>query len=659
MRLSIDFETRSKCILVGKTGRGLYAYAEDPTTDVFCCAVKRDDEKPAVWIGPSFRHWLKGKDHGLEEITDSEFLHLIEKADEIHAFNAQFERVIYKEVLQKRFGFPELPFEIWRCTAAKAAYFSLPRSLGNACEAIDLSQQKDKAGGKIMMKMTNPNKRTGKWHEDPDDFISLLQYCVQDVEAEYELDQALPEIPKEEIRMYHLDQKINDRGIYVDLEAVNNLIWKVEEKERRLMLQIQELTRGRITSTRQIDATKQWLSEQGVELDNLQRETVKDALAKGEVPFVVEQLLNTRQALAKASVAKLNTMKRWACKDSRIRGTLHFYGANTGRWAGRGIQPQNYPRDSFKEEDILNVLELGVTEVDAKYECTMQAASKCLRGMLCAAPGKQLVCADFSAIEARVLAWLAGEEKALKAFREGLDLYVVTASSIYRRPYEAITKEQRLIGKVAVLALGYQGWLGAFESMAGVYGVKIPEEQATDIIQKWRAANNKIVEFWYGVQEAALQAVKTEKVFSYGRIKYGIRGRFLHCRLPSGRLLSYCDPGTEVIKTKYGVEKEVVTFMGWDAVQNRWCKQYTYGGKLTENIVQAAARDLLRDALFRAETAGFNTVLHVHDEILTEEKASDPGRDFGTLESVMAEVPKWAEGCPIGAEGWEGQRYRK
>lgn len=683
MKLRIDFETRSRCNL---KDHGLYVYAEDPTTDVFCCAVKCDGENRGIWIGPKFKHWLDKIDHGLTLISDTEFHMALNMADEIHAFNAQFERVIHREVLQKRGDFSPIPLEKWRCTAAKAAYYALPRSLKNACAALDLQQQKDTEGGKIMMKMTNPNKRTGKWYEDKHDFLKLLRYCIQDVEAEYDLDQALPaDLPPDELKMYQLDQVINDRGVYADLEAIQNLIWKVGLKEQQLLLQVQSYTSGRITSPRQVEATKNWLIEQGVDLDNLQKETVKNALKSPDMPFAAEQVLSARQSLAKSSVAKLATMTRWACKDARIRGSLQYYGANTGRWAGRGIQPQNYPRDSFKEDDILKVLSLGVKEVDEMYECTMLAASKSLRGMLGAAPGKRLLCSDFASIEARVLAWLAGEHKKVDAFKKGQDVYVLNAANIYRIPPEQITKDQRLIGKVCELALGYQGWLGAFQAMAQVYGVRINidreleyekkkrqidtippdleqsirEEKESEIIKAWRNSNNMIVQFWAGVQEAAIQAVKTGKQYEYGQIKFGMRGRFLHCRLPSGRLLAYCDPGTAVVKTKYNVEKEVVCFMGWDSFTNRWCRQYTYGGKLTENIVQATARDLLRDALFRLESFGFNTVLHVHDEILAEENPLASTKTLERFVRIMADVPTWAEGCPIDAEGWEGTRYKK
>jgi DNA polymerase len=318
------------------------------------------------------------------------------------------------------------------------------------------------------------------------------------------------------------------------------------------------------------------------------------------------------------------------------------------------------------------------------YGCPIQVASQCLRAMITAAPEHTLFCADFSSIEARVLAWLACEEKNLKAFREDLDLYKITAHEIYGVAYENVDKRQRLIGKVATLALGYQGWLGAFVSMAEVYGLsdkdflpgkdlsafdektihEMAEEAQKEIILRYRRANPSIVNFWAGLEDAALKTVKTGNPYSYGRIKFGIRGNFLHCRLPSGRLLSYYNPSIAIIKKeyknkdggKYEVEKEVVSFWGIDSKTKKYGKQYTYGGKLCENVVSGTARDLLAGALNRIEAAGYDIVISIHDEVLAERLTGGSLEEFNNL---MAFAPDWAAGLPVGAEGWKGFRYRK
>lgn len=680
-KLIIDFETRSRCEL--KT-RGVYVYAEDPSTDIICMAAKWNDEDPVLWISPPFLTVLnpdgrtEGRAYGLPLINADRMLQLIAKADEIHAHNAQFERVMWQYVMTGKYGYPAIPMKKWRCTAAKAAYFALPRALGMACEALHLPQQKDQIGYRTMLKLCKP-RSNGQWNEDPADFLVLFKYCIQDVVAEYTLDKALLDLPEKEQELYELDQKINDRGVAVDVESIKNLMYKVEEKERRLLMETQSITGGVVRSPKQVEATIQWMKSRGVIVDDLTKASVLTTLGT-KIPADVKRLLEIRQAIAKSSVAKLDAMMRFANADGRVRGTLLYYGANTGRWAGKGIQPQNFPRESFLDEDIQKVLYNGIHEVDQEYGCTMTAASRCLRGMIWAGPGKTFLCMDFASIEARVLAWLAAEKETVEAFAKNEDLYKIEAGHIFKKKAADIDKAQRMIGKVAVLALGYQGWTGAFAAMAEGYGLDLldraalarykegpnkptPEEEKeilerpiVEIIRAWRESHPRIVEFWRGVETAALLAVKTKQPHEYGGIKYGVRGRFLHCRLPSGRLLAYCDPGTKIIKTKYGIQKEVISFWGMDSFTNKWCEQATYGGKLTENIVQAVARDLLAEALKRLDKAGFDICMHVHDEVMAEEKDD---KRIGLFEKLITEVPTWAAGCPIGAEGWSGRRYKK
>lgn len=679
-KLIIDFETRSRVEL--KT-RGVYVYAEDPSTDVICMALKWNDEPTKLWISKPFLFALNTKHeanrgYDLPLVSTEYMLQLVAKADEIHAHNAQFERVMWHYVMTGKYGYPNIPMHKWRCTAAKASYFAMPRALGQVCEALQLPQQKDAIGYRTMLKLCKP-KSSGEWNEDPEDFLTLFHYCVQDVNAEYALDQALLDLPPEEQELYLLDQKINDRGVAVDIESIENLMYKVEEKERRLLMETQKITGGVVRSPKQVDATLTWMKGRGVVIEDLTKASVLETLGT-KLPADVKRLLEIRQAIAKSSVAKLAAMERCANADGRVRGTLLYYGANTGRWSGKGIQPQNYPRDSFLEDDIQKVLYHGIHEVDEMYGDTMAAVSKCLRGMIVAGRKKTFLCMDFASIEARVLAWLAAERETVEAFRRNEGIYEIEAGHIFKKKPADITKPERLIGKVATLALGYQGWTGAFDAMAAGYGLDLkdyaalerykkgpnkptPDEEKEilerpikEIIMAWRESHPRICEFWKGVEAAAILAVKTKQPHAYGRIKYGIRGRFLHCRLPSGRLLAYCDPGTKMHTTKYGVQKEVITFMGMDSFSNKWCPQATYGGKLTENIVQALARDLLADALKRLEKAGFNTVLHVHDEILAEEDNDARLKEF---EQIITQTPQWADGCPIGAEGWSGKRYKK
>lgn len=666
MKVTIDFETRSA---VDLKKCGMHKYAEGASTDILCMAIKLGTSPASLWVPGKFRRLLTS----MTTLSDQDVKDILfcPETEITEAHNIGFEKCMWEAIMVNRYGFPPLPEEKLRCSAAKAASYAIPRDLGGACKAIGVPQQKDYVGYKIMMKMCKPRKPVLKernadpqwadklwWNEDPQEFELLCKYCLQDTEAEHALSEALYELSPEELEVFRLDQKINSRGIYVDLEAVNKIISMVEAKETSLFLEIKLLTSGRVKSVKQVAVTLEWILENGVELTDFQKGTVKEAMKQG-LPLPVKRMLEIRQSMGKSSVSKLKAMVNWACADSRVRGGLMYHGASTGRWSGKGIQPHNYPRDSFGASDIDNILACpDFNMVDILYDCTIIAASKCLRGMICAAPGKQLYCADFSSIEAIVVAWLAGQQHVLDAFSDGLDLYKVAAMDIYNKKYEEVDKIERSIGKVAVLALGFQGWLGAFQSMADVYGVNVPEEQAKEIILAWRGKHPAIVAFWRGVELAAINTVKTGKPMAYGRIKFGIRGRFLHCRLPSGRLLSYCDPSVETITTDWGQEKEVVVFWGVNSMTKQWSKQKTYGGKLTENIVQATARDLMAEAMLRVENAGFPVVLTIHDEILAE-LPIDTDKTLDQFTKLMTEVPEWAYGCPVRAEGWQGKRYRK
>ena len=648
MILTLDVETRSR---VDLRTYGVYVYAKDPSTKVMCLSAKVDENPADLWVGKEFQK-LNLK---LPTISSNQLQDLVNEADTIVAHNVMFERLLWTYKMQNA-GLFEIAFSKWRDTAAKAAMLSLPRNLAGVGEALNLSSQKDLLGHKIMMKLCKPNTK-GKWVESPEDFNILCRYCMKDADTEYELHKKIGDLPDSELSVWRLDQIINDRGIQVDINAVKNLIYKVEWKKKMLLREVRQITGGYINSTNQGDATIAWLGENGIALTDITKNSVAEALKNPTIPENAKRLLEIRQALSKSSVAKLYAMKRMCNEDNRVRGTMLYHGAGTGRFSGKGIQPHNYPREGFEDKDINNVVCLGLKDAEKRYGNIMQVASKCLRGMIVSKPGYNLVCADFSSIEARVLAWVAGEDKVLQAFQEGKDLYKVTAAEIYDKQYEDVTKEERSVGKTAVLALGYQGWVGAFRVMAENYGIIIPEEEAIKIIMKWREKHKKTVRFWKCIDYVAKKAIETGEAQSYGRIKFGINNDFLHCRLPSGRIIYYYLPELRTVDTKYEKNKEVVSFMGADATTKKWQRQYTYGGKLTENIVQGIARDLLTDAMLRIEANNFPVTFHVHDEIVSE--MPEGQENLKRFKRIMAEVPYWAEGCPMGASGWIGKRYRK
>lgn len=585
----------------------MYKYAADPSTEILCFAYKFKDEKPFLWVPKSWRYKLVGS--GLEVSSDEHFQNAVNEADIIEAHNLGFELVMWQDIMVKRHGFNPLPMSKLRCSAVKAAYFNLPRALGFACKAIGIKEQKDVGGYRLMLKMCKPKrpskKDPGIWHETSEDFKRLCEYCLQDIISEECLSEALPDIPESELTYWRTDLRINERGFCVDRGLVEKIIDDVQLEEIDLLKRIKTLTGGKVESVRQIAASIAWLKGNGLKLDNLQKQTVDKLLNSEGLKPHVKEFLTIRQSLGKSSVSKYIAYDNMAMSDNRVRGSLLFYGAsNTGRYAGRGVQPQNMPRNCFKEGEVNEISLLDRDQINLLYGSIFENASKCLRGMIIPSNGHVLICADYSQVEARVLAWLAGEEKVLNAFRNGKDVYRVTASDIYGRKPEEINDSQRQVGKVIILACGYQGWLGAFEMMGKSYKLLVAkdsrhrdrllkdygseysviyENDAKDAILFWRRANPAIVKLWAGLEMAAIKTIRTRKSHGYGRIKFGIRGRFLHMRLPSGRLLSYCDPSIKEMVTPYGEMKMGIRFMGVDSVTKKWGRQATYGGKLAEN----------------------------------------------------------------------------
>jgi len=683
MHLTIDFETRSEANIKEV---GTYRYAEDPTTEILCLAVKVDDNRPQVWVPAPWRHLQPAYVEPF--LTNDQLQELINRADIIEAHNVEFELQIW---LEKMTAFDPLPKKKLRCTAARAAAVALPRYLEGACEALHLRIQKDKAGHLLMQKMCKPRKPTkknkAKWWEANEDMIRLIEYCCTDVDAERELSKAIPELSQKEYLAWRHTMKVNERGLLISLDEIEGIEKAVRLYEETLAGRVPELTDGAVESTTQTIKIVQWLNSIGVKTKSVARAKLRKLLA-GNLPAEARELLEIRQTLGRSSLAKYETMKRWACKDGRIRGLLMYHGAGTGRFTGKGPQPHNYPRGTLKGwEDycIRDFQTCSLGTLEALWGDPMEAAASCLRGVMVAPDGRILVAADLGQIEARKLAWLADETRTLQAFREGLDAYRVAAQLIYRITYDEVTDDQRQVGKAAVLACGYQGGWKAYQTSADIYNVKVPEEEAqrigqeiyakerewpgeekifqwwaTPIVTKWRKANPNIVRFWAGVENAALKAVETGKPHAYGPIKYGIRKNWLCCRLPSGRLISYYAPEVQTIVTPWGAEKAAVTYLAMK--EGRWVRDKTYGGKLTENIVQASSRDILTEAMIRLERERFPVVMHVHDEVIVElPKSIQYGMDYGVARvcQLLCDVPSWAEGLPITADGWAGRRYRK
>ncbi len=649
--IHLDFETRSTADL---KKAGVYAYAEHSNTDVLCMAYCIGDGPAQIWT-PA--------DDSPEDI----YLALQGPAIVV-AHNANFERVIWNSIMVPRYGWPTIALEEWRCTMTQAYAMSLPGSLDAMAAALGLDHRKDAAGHRIMMQLCRPRRMEGDtpvWWDDPVKLQKLYDYCRQDVEVEREAAKRLVPLSKEELALWHLDQRINDRGVLVDTELADAAVELVEREQKRLDKEMRRITGQAVTGVNATAQLTRWLAAEEVDCEGVDKEEVADLLGRPGLPAHVRAALEVRKEGAKASVAKITALVNGKSRDGRARGLLQYHAASTGRWAGRRFQPQNIRRPATPHVDgaIAAVLSKDVDLIEDLYGTVLTTVGDCIRGMVIAEPGHRIMAADFSNIEGRVLAWLAGEERKLAAFRAfdagtGPDLYKVAASGIYGVPVSAVSKDQRQVGKVAELACGYQGGVGAFQKMGAAYGMVVPDEQADEIKKAWREANPNIVKFWRGLEEAAVEAVQNPGwVTSCGKIKYRMNGSFLWCQLPNRRVLCYCYPKLVEVTTPWGARKEQVVYKGVNSYTRKWEEISTYGGKLAENVTQAVARDFMAAAMTRLEAAGYPIMLTVHDEIVAE-----PPEGHGSVEefeAIMCEVPAWGAGCPIAAEGFADRRYRK
>ena len=653
-----DFETRSEVELKDV---GLDVYARHPSTDVWCFAWAIDDGEPDIWFP------------GMPAPAPTK---LLATSQVLYAHNAQFEIAIWNHIMVPRYGWPKIYPHSVRCTMAMAYAMSLPGSLENASAALGLSEQKDMAGHRLMMQMSRPRgyDDAGKpiWWDDFDKQIALQNYCKQDVRTEQALCKRLLTLSPSEQKLWALDYKINQRGVHVDRLAVSQAMTVVKRESDRLNAELFTVTEGCVSSTTEVAALTKWIQHKGVEIDGLAKADVIDALKLDDVPADVRRALLIRQEGGKTSTAKLRTVLEILGDDDRARGLLQYHAAGTGRWGGRKLQPQNMPRPSISHEVIEQVLDTLATctpdeahsIITALFDNPLTVISDCLRGMISAAPGNILLCADFANIEGRGLAWIAGEQWKLDAFRAydagtGPDIYKLSYAKSFRIPVEQVTKENRFVGKVQELALGYQGGVGAFQTMAKAYRVEVSDERAEEVKVAWREAHPHVVQFWYDIERAAKEAVRHPgHTFAGGTTMFLVKGSFLFCKLPSGRVLTYPYPKLKPKMTPWGEEKEQIHYMSVDGKTKKWRETHTYGGKLTENVVQALSRDILAEAMTRLDAEGYPIVLHVHDEIVAEVEAHK-NWDLKLFEAYMKRVPTWAAGLPIAVEGWRGARYRK
>lgn len=667
--LSIDFETRST---VDLKKCGVYVYAQHPSTEILCMAYAFDEEEPKLWrpLQPAGEGVRAVMDYPLDVVK-----HLW-NGGAVRAHNAQFERVMWKHVMS-RYGFFQPKLEQWHCTAAEAAAMALPRALGQCAEVLGVPVQKDKLGHRLMLKLCKPRRieadGTIVWWDDPVDLERLFAYCKNDVRTERAVSKAVRRLSPHERELYLLDQRINDRGIYVDATLVRAAQAIVDRGVAEANAQLDELTAGSVSKVSQSGRLVKWLNEQHVETDSVAKAPLKEML-EGELTETVRHALQLRADAGRSSVAKLKSLVSARCVDGFARGLVLFCGAGTGRWSGKLIQPQNFPRGEVADVEayIPDVL-AGAYEILDLVAHPIVVIVSMLRAMLTAPPGCELIAGDFSAIEARVLNWLANEEDVLDSFRKydagdkSQDPYKRMAVRMGRAATVAdVQYVDRQAGKAAELGCGFQMGDAKFVTAAwDVYQVRVTPEQALQAVEAYRASHPRVVDLWYETERACLRAVREPgSVFpcASGRVRATCRGAYLYVVLPSGRALTYAAPKivTALIKSKKTgetYEKQQLEFSGMNGLTKRWERQRAYGGFLVENVVQAVARDLMADAMLRAERRGYPPVLTVHDEVV----ACVPEGE-GSVEDfvrIMSELPAWAAGCPVTAEAWRGVRYRK
>lgn len=641
--IRIDFETRSEAKL---KVTGAPRYAAHPTTSIHCMAYKIDDGPTRVWI-PA------------EKCPFDPSGHLIE------AHNSMFERCIWHHIMVKRFGWPAIEPEQWRCTASRVAAVTLPRRLEDVGQALHLAKQKDTEGHAIMMKLARPRKPSKRnpsiWHFSRPEIQKLREYCADDVETEYHLSKHpdVYELSAKELIIWQYDQKINLRGIPIDIPSIKSAIAVIGRWVETLTREINETTKGYVSTLGQTAKIREWCVTQGLDLPDLQKQTVTRALERSDLAQDVRKVLQARQSVGKSSTSKLKAMLAAVDDDGRVRDTLMYHGASPGRWTGRRIQPHNYPKPRGIDQE--RVIELVAAEdlqkLRQEFGDPMQAVSRSLRGFIKASPGKRFYGADYSKIEVCVLVWFANQTDVLQMLRAGEDVYVYQAMDIFDCTESQVDSERRDIGKRGVLGCGFQCGADTLREM--VYkeaDVWISKGLAKKVVDSYRATFDKVKSFWSKINNCVMQVIQTGESKELGHLRWGIKGNYLHCRLPSGRLLSYYKPEIRPIMKPWGEVQDSVTYMGVDE-RTHWRREDTFGGKLTENVVQATARDLLAESIPRAERAGYPIVFHVHDEAIAETDA-----DFGSVkefEEIMGELPDWAKGCPVKAEGWTGERYKK
>ena len=578
------------------------------------------------------------------------------------AHNAGFERTLFNAKLSLKFQVPVIPIERWDCTAARAARMALPRSLDGAAQALGLDVQKDLEGHRLMMRMCRPRSEdadlgTITWWDDAPRMQRLAEYCATDVEVERLLDKQLRHLGEDRPVWIHTEL-INDRGVRIHTEFAQRAVLFADMAQTALNAELEKLTDGAVKAATNVGGIKAWLNTQGVDVfegesESLNKEAIQHLLNKDYLPENVKAVLRIRASGGKSSVAKYTAMLERVSPDGRVRGNLMYHGASTGRWSGSGVQLQNLPRATVKDWDAANA---SLTPIGPQ---TTGILSQMVRGTIVAEPGHRLIWADYAAIEARGVAWLAGQDDLVALFASGGKVYEAMAASIYGVDPSEIGKDsvERFLGKTVILGCGYSMGAVRFRQACAAMGVHISEELAERAVKTYRAMYPQIPLLWRRLDDAAMAAVRRPNNDTvYGKIKFRCEKDWLLVRLPSGRKLFYREPRIVEQAGPFG-SRPALAYMAVSSFTRKWQQERTFGGKLTENIVQGICRDLIAGAMLALEPRGYPVIASVHDEVICEVPNA-----WGTQKEmieIMCQVPAWAEGFPIAAEAKEGIRYGK
>ena len=640
--LAIDIETYSD---VSLPDCGVHRYAASEQFEILLFAYSLNDEPTKIIDLASGE---KMPDEIMKMLTDDSVIKT--------AYNAAFER----NCINRYFGLSLKP-EGWRCTLVQASMLSLPLSLEGVGEALNLDKKKMSEGKELIRffcmpckpTKSNGGRRRNLPSDEPEKWELFKTYCIRDVDVEKQIRNKLSKfpIPDREQELYCMDQRINDRGIMVDRELISHavacdLLYKETATKKAYRI-------SGLENPNSVSQLKDWLAKKGIEIDSLAKAAVEELVENTEGD--VAEMMKLRLAMSKTSVKKYEAMERSVCPDGRVHGLLQFYGANrTGRWAGRLVQIHNLPQNHMEDLELARsiVKEGRYDLVELLYDSTPDVLSELIRTAFVAKPGCRFIVSDFSAIEARVMGYLAGEGWVMEEFRGAGKIYEQTASKMFHIPIEEITKGSpyRARGKVASLACQYGGAEGALVSMGALNFVE--EDELKGLVQSWRTANPHIVNYWYEIDGAVKAAVKKRKMTTVGRVTVYYQSGMLKIALPSGRVLSYVRPRMTV--NRFGSESVSYEGVG---TNHKWTRIESYGAKFCENIVQATARDVLAEAMLRLEKKGFDIVCHIHDEVVLE--VPEGASSVEDVNEIMAVCPDWCEGLPLKAAGFESPFYKK